>query len=578
MPQCLRFDLLDTHEVDQIAGLERASHRPSNVTGRDALAQELEEAEREDSNLSLGLFDGAKLVGYVLAYAMPVGLNGDAGEAIYLSDVVLQVGYRRHAPELMARWRDLIERLCPHLAVEFHADEPEMKKWRTVYEPVFADLGYRMSAVERVDERAPGMPRFWTRWEPVAPPRDDAHALPVSTSCSVAGELYEVRIVYCATHWARLERAWDELVHRTADATGLQSFAYQTAWWSCFGLSDRLWIVTIWRGETLVGIAPLRSEATRGALGWTRELSFIGTRWEVDRPTFLFGEHVEACTVALLHCLAAPDAPWDRILLYEQLPAAHTARALSVFAADGGHLQRTAPDSVCPYLVLDRSFEDYFAARSKHFRKRVRAAHRKLESQGELRLDRVCDWPQVRDALAKYRELERSSWKNERGVGLGDARRSRFFDQLLADLGPKGQLHVLSLSIDGRLIAATIAFVHARQYYSLQIAHDAEWAEFSPGTVLEYLELTECHQGAYAEYDFLGGFLNNKLRWTSTVRETQQLRIARHTPRELLRHTWLAHLSPRVRAALRRAGLLESALRLHGKIVDRLERALERGS
>src|SRR5262245_55539274 len=110
---CLRFDLLDPSDVDGIAAHERVSHRASNVTGRDALAHELGEAEREDSNLSLGLYDGSSLVGYVVAYVMPVGLNGDAGEAIYLSDVALQVGYRRHMPELMARWCDLIARLCP---------------------------------------------------------------------------------------------------------------------------------------------------------------------------------------------------------------------------------------------------------------------------------------------------------------------------------------------------------------------------------------------------------------------------------------------------------------------------------
>jgi CelD/BcsL family acetyltransferase involved in cellulose biosynthesis len=576
MPHCLRFDLLDPAQADHVAGLERTSHRASNVTGREALAHELGEAEREDSNLSLGLYDGAELVGYVLAYVMPIGLNGDTGETVYLSDVALKIGYRRHMPELIARWRDLIGRYCPHTPIEIHADEPEMKKWRTAYEPVFADLGYRMSATERVDDRAPGLARFWARWEPAPPPRDDARALPVLASCTVAGESYDVRVVYSATHWARLERVWDELVHRTADATGMQSFAYQRTWWNAFGLGDRLWIATIWHGETLVGIAPLRVRAVHGPLGWARELTFIGTRWEVDRPTFLFGDHVEACTVALLHALAAPEAPWDRISLYEQSAAAHVPRALSVFAADRGCLQRRAPDSVCPYLVLDRSFDDYFASRSKHFRKRVRAAHRKLESQGELRLERVCDWPQVREALASYRELERTSWKNASDVGLGDDRRSRFFDELLAELGPKGQLHVLSLSIDGRTIAATIAFVHGRQYYSLQIVHDAEWAEFSPGTVLEYLELTECHGGGYAEYDFLGGFLNNKLRWTSTVRETIQLQVARRTPRELVRHAWHAHVSPRARALLERAGLLERALKLHEEVTERVQQALDR--
>jgi len=43
--------------------------------------------------------------------------------------------------------------------------------------------------------------------------------------------------------------------------------------------------------------------------------------------------------------------------------------------------------------------------------------------------------------------------------------------------------------------------------------------------LLESMELESCFAGNCQEYDFLGSFLNNKLRWTSTVRTSKELHV-----------------------------------------------------
>jgi CelD/BcsL family acetyltransferase involved in cellulose biosynthesis len=64
-------------------------------------------------------------------------------------------------------------------------------------------------------------------------------------------------------------------------------------------------------------------------------------------------------------------------------------------------------------------------------------------------------------------------------------------------------------------------------YYSLQIVHDEEYARFSPGTLLEARELEELFcSGDVRRYEFMGGALRNKLRWTDAAIDTVCVRLA----------------------------------------------------
>jgi CelD/BcsL family acetyltransferase involved in cellulose biosynthesis len=100
-------------------------------------------------------------------------------------------------------------------------------------------------------------------------------------------------------------------------------------------------------------------------------------------------------------------------------------------------------------------------------------------------------------------------------------------------------------------VAGTFGLVFDGVYYSLQISHDGELNRCSPGTLLEARELEACFARGYREYEFLGGFLTNKSRWTSTFRQTTQLHVYRRTPSLTLLHAWLFRIKPWIKELIR---------------------------
>ena len=56
------------------------------------------------------------------------------------------------------------------------------------------------------------------------------------------------------------------------------------------------------------------------------------------------------------------------------------------------------------------------------------------------------------------------------------------------------------------------------------------------------------NEGGFTEFDFLGAALNNKLRWTDTVRETCRVFLFRKGWRNLLIDTYYFSVKPRLKA------------------------------
>jgi hypothetical protein len=160
--------------------------------------------------------------------------------------------------------------------------------------------------------------------------------------------------------------------------------------------------------------------------------------------------------------------------------------------------------------------------------------------------------PEVLEQLEVYRAIEARSWKSGEGVGVSRDRDYFEFYREMAELFAQRRGFVIRmLTVDGRPMAGTFGLSFGGVFYSLQIAHDSEFSRCSPGTYLEALEMEQCFAGGFREYEFLGGFLNNKSRWTTTFRYTTQLHVFRRTPYFMALHALMFGLKPRVKALVR---------------------------
>ena len=104
-------------------------------------------------------------------------------------------------------------------------------------------------------------------------------------------------------------------------------------------------------------------------------------------------------------------------------------------------------------------------------------------------------------------------------------------------------------------MAATFGLVHERRFYSLHIAHDAAYSNCAPGTFLESLELEECFRTGLEEYDFLGGFLKNKVRWATRARDTVEVHLYQRQPALVVAYLYFFVVKPHLKRLMSRFGI-----------------------
>ena len=566
---------LGVADAQTIARLEARLHIDELRAGFENIENDLAQGEDDPENLNIGLFDRDELVGFILAYHQPDRRaifsyfdfhSSDPGardrECVYMWDIAVLPPYRRHGPMLFERFCAELRHRHPGLPMDGFSRRSIVELWfRRV--GLLEASGYRLARVEPSGRHAGGEELFWVSAEPLGRQPDTAG--PPGRARRVAGSPFAIELVTSEEAWTRLEPVWDRLLEHTPGHTVFQTFALQRLWWRRFGLSSELFIVVLRDGDEVAGIAPLRLSPVTVLGRWHRRLEFIGSHEEVDRPTFLFpAERRAACLAALVAFLKAERGRWDLIQLHEQPPEGDVRTGFQAAFGRGGFRVGVSAGPSCPFLRLTGSWPDYLATRSRGFRKQLRRKSRQLAALGRVELVRHDVPEEAAAAMQAYRALEARSWKAAADTGVGrDADSFGYYQELAREFAARGAFALHLLTLGGEPIAGTFGIAYRRRFYSLQIVHDRTFDRFLPGMLLTAFELEALHRsGTCEEYDFLGGFLNNKTSWTAAARPTIGLHVFGRGARLAIAHGWYFRLKPALKALLRALGL------------DRLERRL----
>jgi CelD/BcsL family acetyltransferase involved in cellulose biosynthesis len=547
---------LTPDDAPAIARLEARFHDISLTDRPDEHRRRLAAAAAQGSSFSLGAFSGEALVGYVLCYGFePTAFADEDGDAFYIEDATVAPEHRAVFARMLERFAARVRESFPGVWVEAHSIERVLPIWRK-HEALFKRRGFAARRCEKTREIISGQARYALRWQSAArtgSAKLDAvfERLP-SHVVSVSGRLYLLKVIRRVEDWDALEPFWDPLLLGCPEHTVFQSYLYQRLWWKHFGHGSELAIVVAVQEGKVAGIAPLRIKRER-RYAFARTLQFVGSRWEVDRPQFLFPRDSLALTRALARSMAvSDDDEWGVADFYEQPKGAEIARILIEEFRAARCFVAEVRDSDCAYLTLEGTWQAYLAQRSQRLRKNLKAARHRLSSHGELGFEVYETLPSVREQLERFRELEQRSWKKGKGVGIASTPEYLSFYREMAEVFGRTRAFVVRvLCAGGRTVAATFGLVFDGTYYSLQITHDRDFDRCSPGTYLEALELEDCFRRRYREYDFLGGFLSNKSRWTSAYRFRTQVLVFGQSPLPALLYVLFCKVKPVVKELIR---------------------------
>lgn len=187
------------------------------------------------------------------------------------------------------------------------------------------------------------------------------------------------------------------------------------------------------------------------------------------------------------------------------------------------------PTYVCPWLKLEGTWADVWAARSSATRNHLRRKEKKIVSAlGPLEID-ACAAP---GELGRFLEVARDLYvRSKAGTMITSeflsARGRRFYEEAFAAEFERGRLDVCVLKAGNRPLAFSIAFLNGSTYHYYMAGYDPEFLRSSPG-VLHLMRMIErAYSLGMKEFDFMKGDEDYKFQWSDGQRTLRTILIGR---------------------------------------------------
>jgi len=354
--------------------------------------------------------------------------------------------------------------------------------------------------------------------------------------------------------FAALAGHWDRLLAATPDANPWQARDWLEGWWRRMSGPRRLHLLEVRRDGEPCLLLPLQCSTERMAGLSLRVLEPVGMPDDIHRPALALGApDREAFDTALRSLLTNPP-DWQVLRLDEKTADDRELAWLQALATDHGLALRSTPLHPCPWLDLRQDWPQYLASRGRRLARNLRAARRRLELVGPVTLRVASEPDAVAAAFETFLAIHAASWKHGAGLGLGRSEVFRdSYRAFLAGRAARDEARVLLLESGGKAVAGCVAVISGQTWYAAQIAHDAAFDAASPGTLLEALELEYLMtRKLCTRYEFFGGALNNKLRWTDEAPETLRVLLFRPGLTPAVAQAWYFGLKPRLQRLRRR--------------------------
>lgn len=131
----------------------------------------------------------------------------------------------------------------------------------------------------------------------------------------------------------------------------------------------------------------------------------------------------------------------------------------------------------------------------KKKRKEMNRLRRRLEETGAVVMETLEDARDLGPWRDEFLHLESVGWKGRAGSALAASQAGvRFFSEMLDGAVAAKTLRFYRLKAGARTIAMIVNFIAGEAGYSFKIAHDPDFARFSPGVMLE-LEMIKALEG-----------------------------------------------------------------------------------
>jgi CelD/BcsL family acetyltransferase involved in cellulose biosynthesis len=335
--------------------------------------------------------------------------------------------------------------------------------------------------------------------------------------------MLEVSLVDDVRGFEELQSDWEGL----AGENIFRSWAWLFSWWQAFAHLGQLNILVCRnRAREIVGIAPwyVTDQFAQG-----RVIRFLGTGKACSEYLgLLCGNGQEpAVGEAIADWLVnGSSREWDAIEL-----EAVTSDDVSTMCFIDELRQRkartiTQPGMPCWRVELPATWDEFVGRLGGNDRKKTRQGIRELIDSGLATLQVATDQAQLLHSWNEFKNLH----ERRRAMFDGDhcfltPGFEAFLISALQRLLEADRLHFATLKIDDRPAALSIGLVAGGTFLMYQCGMEPELRKFSPGWMLNALNIRDCIGKSFHSFDFLRGDESYKSRFKAKPLSTVCYRI-----------------------------------------------------
>lgn len=342
-----------------------------------------------------------------------------------------------------------------------------------------------------------------------------------------------------------LREPWDTLLRQGPANHLFLSHDWVCTWWKHFGGGRKLFTLVFRRGDRILGIAPLLLERTRRRGIPVRQIGLLVNGCSQQSGLIFPVQKHDGFRAFVRHLQDCADQ-WDLVDL-DGLPEISGDLSELEAAAEGSLIsavRRWQFETIS--LEYKGQPEDFIKSRSVNFRRKLRVAGKHLHELGSVRLRRYTSPEELESGLSQLLDVERRSWKLERGTAiLNQPGWLEFYRDVIRIFGRNNACQIRVIEVDGKPVAGNLVVVYDGVVYGLRMFIDQSLSRASLGTSLFHFLMTDA--------------------WAPGIRA---IALDRHTPflsrwsnrSDVYHGVFLFHggLYPRL---LRRLQLLSTALR-----------------
>jgi CelD/BcsL family acetyltransferase involved in cellulose biosynthesis len=220
--------------------------------------------------------------------------------------------------------------------------------------------------------------------------------------------------------------------------------------------------------------------------------------------------------------------------LSDLLPTSFVSRVLLRHKSASRLLRREQHGQVCPYLPLAETRDGFRRSLGSSMRVNLRRKIQRLE-EGGVRFGWLETPQDLTPALETFYALHEMRWRTRNQTGnFLDPRVRLFHQDVVANMGPLGRVRLYFLWHGERAVASLYALQYKGTLFCYQTGFDPtppdasiRITKYSPGLVVIGRSMEDAIERSLREFDFLRGPEGYKFEWTSAVRMTQTVTLAR---------------------------------------------------